>query len=296
MDIDSILFVLKEPAIIVITAFFLFFIVTVIMNYSKTETNLKAVYDFLQSINKKEVSYRFNQMDEFMSSNPYTNTVWEDFKKALIFPEKFFTAAQNTKTGGNFNPEIYLTVDASFFFNEDTLVHSKINHKFIQAMPTLLTGLGPFFTFLKMAIAFSAVDLTVRAADNALNTLMGNIKIAALCSVFAVGYSLLFMFFEKLLYNAKCKKYYLLIQKEFIRLFDVCTSEQFLLDLVKESKIQGVNNEKILKTLPEDFAKAVSKSLGEITTPYLENILYSLNRLNETMDKGSGGDVVDKLF
>ena len=48
--------------------------------------------------------------------------------------------------------------------------------------------------------------------------------------------------------------------------------------------------------MPEDFAKAVSKSIGEMTTPYLENILYSLNRLNETMDKGSGGDVVDKLF
>ena len=104
------------------------------------------------------------------------------------------------------------------------------------------------------------------------------------------------MFTEKLLYNRKCKAYYLLIQKEFIRLFDVCTSEQFLLDLVKESKLQNVSNEKILKSMPEDFAKAVSKSIGEITTPYLENILYSLNRLNENMDKGSGGDVVDKLF
>ena len=35
----------------------------------------------------------------------------------------------------------------------------------------------------------------------------------------------------------------------------------------------------------EDFAKSVSKSLGEMTIPYLENILYSLNRLNESMDK-----------
>ena len=94
----------------------------------------------------------------------------------------------------------------------------------------------------------------------------------------------------------KCKKYYQLIQKEFIRLFDVCTSEQFLLDLVKESKMQSVNNEKLLKTLPIDFAKAVSKSIGEITTPYLENILYSLNKINESMDKNTGGDVVDKLF
>lgn len=288
--------ILTEPAILIITAFFLFFIITVLRNYSKTEENLNAVYEFLQNINKKEISYRFNQINEFMISNSYTSTSWEDFKKALIFPEKLFTASQNAKLGTNSTPEIYLTMDSSFFFNEESLIHSKINYKFIQAMPTLLTGLGPFFTFLKMAIAFTAVDFTAGAAEASLNGLIANIQVAALCSVFAVGYSLLFMFVEKILYNRKCKKYYLLIQKEFIRLFDVCSSEQFLLDLVKESRIQGVNSEKFLKSLPEDFAKAVSKSLGEITTPYLENILYSLNKLNESMDKSSGGDVVDKLF
>lgn len=291
----TLLAIVTEPAILIITAFFLFFILTVVKNYDKTEKNLNSVYTFLRTINKKEISYKFNQLDEFMSNNNYTVTAWEDFKKALIFPEKLFTASQTAK--GNYSPEIYLTVDASYFFNEDSLVYSKINHKFIQTMPTLLTGLGPFFTFLKMAIAFTAVDFSAKAAESSLNGLITNIQMAALCSVFAVGYSLLFMFVEKILYNKKCKAYYLLIQKEFIRLFDVCTSEQFLLDLVKESKIQNVKNEKILNSMPEDFAKAVSKSIGEMTTPYLENILYSLNRLNETMDKGSGGgDVVDKLF
>lgn len=289
--------IITEPAILIITAIFLFFIMTILRNYNKTERNLKSVYNFLQSMNKKEISYRFNQLDEFMNNNSYTNTSWEDFKKALIFPEKLYTASQNTKAGNNFTPDVYLTVDASYFFNEETLIYSKINNKFIQVMPTLLTGLGPFFTFLKMAIAFTSVDFSASATGDSLNGLIAGIQMAALCSVFAVGYSLLFMFIEKILYNRKCKKYYLLIQKEFIRLFDVCTSEQFLLDLVKESKVQGENNERILKTLPEDFAKAVSKSIGEITTPYLENILYSLNKLNESIDKNSGGgDVVDKLF
>jgi len=292
----TIISILTEPAILIITGFFLFFIMYSLRNYNKTEKNLKSVYSFLTTLNKKEMSYRFNQLDEFMTSNNYTNTVWEDFKKALIFPEKLYTAAQANKAGSNYAPEIYLTADASFFFNEETLVHSKINHKFIQTMPTLLTGLGPFFTFLKMAIAFTSVDLSASAADSALGGLINNIQIAALCSVFAVGYSLLFMFIEKVIYNKKCKKYYLLIQKEFIRLFDICTSEQFLLDLVKEARVQGVSNEKTLKSLPEDFAKAISKSISDVTTPYLENILYSLNKLNESMDKGSGGDVVDKLF
>lgn len=291
----TILGILTEPAILIITVFFLFFVMTVLRNYTRIEKNLKSVYEFLKSLNKKEISYRFPQLDEFMTNNSYTTTSWEDFKKALVFPEKLFVA-QKTNTSGNYSPEIYLTIDASYFFNEETLINSSINHKFIQVMPTLLTGLGPFFTFLKMAIAFTGLDFTANNTEQALTGLMANIQIAALCSVFAVGYSLLFIFFEKILYNRKCKKYYLLIQKEFIRLFDVCTSEQFLLDLVKESKVQNISNEKILKSLPEDFAKAISKSISEITTPYLENILYSLNKLNESMDKGSGEDVVDKLF
>ncbi|MCQ2739695.1 MAG: hypothetical protein MJ237_05645 [bacterium] len=291
----TLLNIITEPAIIIITAFFLFFILTVLYNYSKTEKNLCKIYDFMKSLNKKEISYRFNELDEYMSDNAYTVTAWDDLKKALIFPDKFYNSSQSA-VKADYKPEIYLTADASYFFNEDTLIHSKINYKFIQTMPTLLTGLGPFFTFMKMAIAFGVVDFSYNTTSNPLNQLISSIQIAALCSVFAVGYSLIFMFIEKVLYNRKCKKYYLLIQKEFIRLFDICSSEQFLLDLVKEARGQGINSEKILKSLPENFAKSVSKSLGDITTPYLENILYSLNKLNEKFDKGNGGDVVDKLF
>ena len=285
-----------EPAILIITSFFLFFIFNVLINYNKMEKQLKSVYSFLSGMEKKELSYRYNQLNEFMETNPYTCTIWEDFKKALIFPDKIYTASRNNQ---GYSPDIFLTVDASYFFNEDSLVHSNINYKFIQTMPTLLTGLGPFFTFLKMAIAFSGIDLTSSEAGSALNELIANIQVAALCSVFAVGYSLLFMFFERVMYNRKCKKYYLLIQKEFIRIFDVCTSEQFLLDLINEAKNQNTSNEQFLKALPEDFASAVAKSMGEITTPYFENILYSLNKLNETMSKDNGNsnsDVVDKLF
>ena len=165
-------------------------------------------------------------------------------------------------------------------------------------MPTLLTGLGPFFTFLKMAIAFTEVNFSMESnVGQSLNGLIANIQIAALCSVFAVGFSLLFMFIEKIMYNRMCKKYYLAIQKELIRLFDVVTSEKFLIDLVKESKIQSITNEKLLKALPENFAKAIDKCISNTTVPYLENILYSLNKLNESFNKGNnGGDVVDKLF
>lgn len=288
--------IIAEPAILIITMSFLFFILFVYSNYSKVQKNLKSVYEFFSKLEKKELSYRFGELNEFMFSNQYTSTVWEDFKKALIFPEKIFLASQSSQKG-EYSPEIYLTVDASYFFNEESLIISKINSKFIQTMPTLLTGLGPFFTFLKMAIAFAAVNFSDSSVvSESLNTLIGNIQIAALCSVFAVGYSLLFMFVEKIMYSRMCKRYYLGIQSELIRCFDVVTSEKFLIDLVKESKLQNITNEKILKSLPESFSAALSKSISETTIPYMENILYSLNKLNEAIGKNNGNDVVDKLF
>lgn len=290
----NLLQIFLEPAILIITFSFLFFIITILRNYSKVKKNLSIISQFLASLNKNELSYRFNELQDLMSSNPYTMIAWEDFRKALIFPEKLFIASQQTKSVGEYKPEIYSTIDASYFFNEDTLVTSKINYKFIQAMPTLLTGLGPFFTFLKMAIAFTEFNFSqVEAVGESLNGLIANIQVAALCSVFAVGFSLLFISIEKILYNRMCKKYYLAIQKELIRLFDVVTSENFLIDLLKESKLQNINNEKLLQKLPEDIASAISKSLTDATVPYLENILYSLNKLNST---NSSGDVVDKLF
>ena len=51
--------IFTEPAILIISAIFLFFIMTVLKNYNKTEKNLKSVYEFLLSMNKKEISYRF---------------------------------------------------------------------------------------------------------------------------------------------------------------------------------------------------------------------------------------------
>ena len=42
----TLLKILTEPAILIITAVFLFFIMTVLKNYAKVEKNLKSVYAF----------------------------------------------------------------------------------------------------------------------------------------------------------------------------------------------------------------------------------------------------------
>ena len=43
----TILKIITEPAILIITVFFLFFIMTVLKNYAYVEKNLNSVYNFL---------------------------------------------------------------------------------------------------------------------------------------------------------------------------------------------------------------------------------------------------------
>ena len=59
--------VITEPAILIITAFFMSFILIVLKSYDVVEKNLRQVLEFLKTLNKKEVSYKFNQIDQFTS-------------------------------------------------------------------------------------------------------------------------------------------------------------------------------------------------------------------------------------
>ena len=294
----SLIKIITEPAILIITAFFIFCIITVLKNYSKTEKNLKSVYKFLQTLNKKELSYRFNQLDEFMKNNSYTSTSWEDFKKALIFPEKFFTASQNTK--GNYSPEIYLTVDAAYFFNEETLVTSRFNNKFLQAIPTVLTGFGPMFTFLNIAIAFGKVDFSSQEQTIAsVASLMSSMQTAALVSVIAVGSSLVFLIFEKFAFQILCNKPLMQCEDAIGKLFDNISSEKFLLELLKETKIQNNSISNLITAMPEQFKVALNAGIAGNLVPYLENLMFGINQVNKNMKevaKRNAGDDVDDLF
>ena len=76
---------IKLMGIINITDFsFMFYGCPALIEISELSLlNLSKVNKFLASLNKKELSYRFSQLDEFMTSNTYMTTIWEDFKKAL---------------------------------------------------------------------------------------------------------------------------------------------------------------------------------------------------------------------
>jgi ABC-type proline/glycine betaine transport system permease subunit len=237
-------------------------------------------------------------------SNPYVSVIWIEFKNTLVFSESVAL-----KEGDDFQYQdvsstvqnVQTTFDPLYFFNEETLVTSKFNNKMIQTIPTILTGFGPLFTFMKIAIAFGMIDFSSpEKTINSVAAFMQGMQAAAFVSVVAVSSSLIYLLVEKGLFQILCKRPLGQIQNMVGELFASISSEKFLYELLRESKVQNNSAANLIEKIPKQFKSAFNETMAANLVPYLENMIFGLNQLNKQMKevaKGSGGkDEVDGLF
>lgn len=281
-----------NPVILAIIALFIGVLVYYITKVNYINKSLVNLTKILNGFKKGNIAYRFKELDDLFTNNPFISNYWIEFKNTLVFNEGI-----QLKGAGIDNSSIQCTVDSGYFFNEETLVNSKLNYKFISAVPTILTGLGPLFTFLHISLAFSKVNFaTQEATISSVSSLLASMKVAAMISVVAVGTSILFMIVERLLYKNRCKTPLEAFQLEMNKLFDNITSEKFLVELLKESKLQNSSLSQAFHTLPLQMKTAFDKSLKETLVPYLDNLIFSVNKLQESLKKDKSKDILDDLF
>lgn len=289
---------LLDPVILIVIITFLSILSYFLINALRIRQNLCSLTKFLKTFKKVDIAYRFKELDEVLMQSSFIASYWLEFKNSLVFGENI--ALKNEEGGLYFDnlsqktSNVQCTVDSGYFFNEETLIHSKMNYKFISTAPTILTGLGPLFTFLNVSIAFSKVNFSNQEATIAsISQLMGSMKIATMVSVFAVGSAIIFIITERLLYNSCCKKPLQMLQLEINKLFESISPEKYLIDLLKESKIQNHAINNAFKTLPNQMKTAFDQSLNANLVPYLDNLIYSINKLQE---KSSSGNIINELF
>ncbi|MBQ2611092.1 hypothetical protein IJF81_01730 [bacterium] len=296
---------IRDIPIMIVLCFFVLSVLYCAKNYLKVSGNIKLINMFLLNFNKNDLSFRFKEIDEWMSNNPYVMSTWSDFKTTLVFSESIaLKNKDNDLTYKNLSSNIQTvqtTVDPLYFFNEDNLVYNKFNNKFLQSVATILTGCGPLFTFLNIAIAFGRVDLSSQEATvNSMSGLMASMQIAALVSVIAVGSSLLFIIFERIAHNFLCRIPMSNLENTISNLFDNITSEKFLLELIKETKIQNNSISNLITAMPDNVKTAFNSGITTNLVPYLENLIFGLNQLNKNLKDRfsslSGNDDVDSLF
>jgi hypothetical protein len=240
-----------------------------------------------------------------MLQNPYVSAFWSEFKNTLVFSESIALKSNNQdmkyKDVSSTVQNVQTTADPLFYFNEETLVTSKFNYKMTQTIPTILTGFGPLFTFLNIAIAFGRIDFSTQEKTIAsVSGFMVNMQTAALVSVIAVGSSLIYLLIEKIMYNKLCKTPLVRIQEIMGGLFASISAEKFLYELLRESKISNNTTTNVMADIPVQFKTAFNTSMATNLVPYLENLIFGLNQLNkqlkESIKEKKNTDVVDELF
>lgn len=301
----NLLHIFTDIPILIVLCTFICSLIYCLKNYLFINRNLNFLFKFISNYKVSDLNFRFKEIDEWMSANPYVSAVWLEFKQTLVFSESVALKGQNNdltyKEVSSTVQNIQTTVDPMYFFNDETLVTSKFNSKFLGAVPTILTGCGPLFTFLNIAIAFGRLDFSSQEKTiSSVAGLMSSMQIAALVSVFAVGSSLLFLMFEKFTYNALCSRPLHRIENVLAKLFNNISSEKFLFELLKETKIQNNSIQNLITAMPNHYKVAMNSSVASNLVPYLENLIFGLNQLNknikENLKKGGDGDVVDELF
>ena len=146
-------------------------------------------------------------------------------------------------------------------------------------------------------IDFSSNEKTVASVSN----FMSGMQTAALVSVIAVGSSLIYVVLEKILYNKLCKVPLAQIQAQLSELFASISSEKFLYELLRESKIQNNSTANLIGTMPVQFKDAFNETMAANLVPYLENVIFGLNQLNKQLKEAEkaarrGNSEVDDLF
>lgn len=294
--------ILFNPAIVIVVATFLSITIYYVKKVNYINLELLGLLSTLKAFKKTDLMFKFKELDEKMIKNSYVSSSWAEFKNTLVFSESvslkkddkdvvFQNVSQSIES-------IQTTLNPIYFFNEESLVTSKLNYKLIQTAPTILTGMGPLFTFLNIAIAFTGVSFdTQEATIQSVSNLMASMQVAALVSVLAVGSALFFLVIERILYNNKCKGPLDEIQEIMSKLFDNVSSEKFLIELLKETKIQNNATTNLLSELPTQFKQSMDASFSNILVPYLENLIFGVNKLQEKVaEKKKSSDIVDDLF
>lgn len=301
---DFLKYIADIPILIVIIVFITSTIYC-FTKYAQTEKNLKTLIGFMQNFKRNDLNFRFKEIDGWMSQNPYVSALWMEFKNTLVFSESVALKTENKdykfQDISSTVQNVQTTSDPLYYFNEETLITSKFNFKMVQTIPTVLTGFGPLFTFLNIAIAFGRIDFSTQEKTIAsVSSFMTSMQTAALVSVIAVGSSLIYLMIERILYNKMCKTPLVKIQEIMGNLFASISAEKFLYELLRETKVQNNSNASIITEIPDKFKTQFNAAMATNLVPYLENLIFGLNQMNkqlkESLKEKKATDVVDELF
>ena len=187
----------------------------------------------------------------------------------------------------------YQTVDADYFFNEETLLKEEMKYKVYMYLPQLFLGIGIFGTFVGLAMGLKGLDFTsgnTETIKESVKNLLGGVEVSFYTSVFGIYFSIIFSVITNFYFEYYEKKILQLkngLNEKFIR----NKNEDLLLEVnEKLEKIRVSNDE-----LAHKLANELGEKLGHLT----ENITGVMNNFTDKVGGELGHHIeesINKLF
>jgi len=233
--------------------------------------------------NKTDFPEDYYQFKEWMEDTEYLDDSWREFEETLLIPGEDFDGERQV---------ILNTHLTSVYFNQKNILWHKVNMRYYNALPNMLTGLGIVGTFIGLAVGIyiAAPGLnseSINDAKNALNHLLNGASLAFITSIVGLLSSLFFSFFEKRKihrFNNLCQR----LVSEIDARVEYFSAERLASKGLSESKKQSL--------ALETFANDLAVSLGQVLEQQISRpMIAAINELKEEQ-KSANDETLEKLI
>ena len=225
------------------------------------------------------------QFNEYMLNTTYLKDSWREFNETLLIPGEDFEPSSG-------NEKILNTHHTSIYFNQRYILWPKVNMRWFNTFPNILTGLGIVGTFVGLVagIYIAAPGLSadnIKEAKEALNILLSGASLAFLTSIVGLLSSMTFSKAEK----NKIHKFDRLCQyfvSEIDERVEYFSAERLSNKVLQESKKQSF--------ALESFAIDLAVTMGQVMQEHVAApLVEAINELAENQ-KTANDETIQKVM
>ena len=286
MEFLASLFIETNTVIVVLTAIIVFAFYQYLKFSEKVNPIIKEFNQINEIITKSGHSkaefcaFYDSKFNDVMSKTTYLSASWREFNETLLIPHEDFTLLD-----GEYE-KILNTHHTSLYFNQRYILWSKVNMRWINTLPNILTGLGMVGTFVGLVagIYIAAPGLSadnIHEAKKALNVLLSGASLAFLTSIVGLLSSMVFSKAEK----NKIHEFDRLCQhfvSEIDQRVEYFSAERLSNKVLQESKKQTF--------ALETFANDLAVTIGQVMQ---DNV--AINELTENQ-KSANDETIQKVM
>jgi hypothetical protein len=238
----------------------------------------KDIIKALEAINDaKEFVVKFEDFNRMVLQNKLLSHDWQEFYETLVFPKP----SDQQQVIRNVQP-------SSVYFNEETIIHPRININFYDAFPNYCTGAGILGTFIGLIAGIYLAQIGLRSSvyeevKQSLGNLLGGASMAFLTSIAGLISSISFSWRERhLSHNLRN------MIEHFCSLLDarleLVTQQKLGVEHLEEAKKQTLQLERFNNDLAVSIASALDERISGRVVPAMEKLIESVEMLRQ--DRG----------